>query len=97
MCTGLGTSQTAYTGAGLANLSFTAGTTTTSAPAALSNSNYSFNSNISTTSSVTYVASSTEGVISGYSRIWPTGTYWTVSSNATNTATCTIGVSVLSS
>lgn len=98
-CTGLGTSQTAYTGTGLAALTFTAATTSTSAPAVLSavNTNYIFNSTIATSTAVGFVASTTEGVLSGYSRVWPSASYLTFSTNATNTAQCLVGVHYLAS
>lgn len=96
-CTGVGTSKTAYTGTGLASLTFTAATTSTANPTSLTNTNYILNSSVATSSTVTFVATSTEGVIAGWSRIWPTGTYLTFSSNATNTAICTVGVHTIGS
>jgi hypothetical protein len=95
-CDTVGTSKTAYTGAGLANLIIRIATTTTNSPAIVSNTNYIGNyTAVATTSPVVYTASSTEGVITGYSRVWPSQTYLTFSSNATNTAQCTVGASYL--
>lgn len=94
-CTGFGTSNTAYTGTGLASLLIRMATTSTSAPANLTNTNYAANLTIATTTAVGYTASSTEGILTGYSRIWPTGTYLTIQPNATNTAACTVGVHYL--
>lgn len=92
-CESMGTSKTAYTGAGLANLIIRAATTTTEAPAVITNANYAANyATVATSTAVLLTASSTEGVINGYSRIWPAGTYLTFWSNATNTAQCTVGV-----
>lgn len=77
------------------------------------NSNYAMNITVPTSTNVsgananpgvaspqlgnTYSASSTEGILPYTSRIWPTGVGLTVSSNATNTASCTVGVNTISS
>lgn len=44
-----------------------------------------------------YSASSTEGVISQTSRVWPSGTYLTFVDSNTNTGICTVGVDYLGS
>lgn len=97
-CQGLGTSLTAYTGAGLTNLVFkmaTSSTNNVTNNVADINTNYSANMTVSTTTITTYQATSTDGVIQGTSKVWPNGTYLIASSNATNTASCAIGVSVM--
>lgn len=97
-CQGLGSSKTAYSGAGLATLNFKAATSSTNLVTGIVsdiNTNYLANTNISTSTVDSYNATTTEGVIAGTSRIWPNGTYLIVSANATNTAACAIGVSVM--
>ncbi len=96
-CSGTGTSQTAYTGTGLAALLFRAATTSTSAPAIVSNTNYAANMTIGTSTPNSYNATSTEGVLAGTSRVWPAGSYLTFFSNATNTAACIVGSHYLAS
>lgn len=98
MCQSVGTSQTAYTGTGLAALNFKAATSSTNTVTGIVsdiNTNYLANINIATSTVNSYNATTTEGVITGTSRIWPSNTYLIVSSNATNTASCAIGVSVM--
>jgi len=98
MCQTLGTSRTAYSGAGLAALVFTMSTSsanTVSGNAAQINTNYLANITVSTSTTNSYQSTSTEGVITGTSRIWPNATYLVISSNATNTASCAVGVSVM--
>lgn len=93
-CEGFGSSRTAYTGAGLANLIVRAATTSTPAPSIVSNTNYASNlTSVPTTTPWGLISTSTEGILTGYSRVWPSGTYLTFFSNATNTAQCTAGVS----
>jgi hypothetical protein len=98
VCGGVGTSQTAYTGAGLASLTLKAATTTTSAPAIVSNTNLVESIVISTSTSDFVMASSTSSGLVGTSAAslgslrWPTNTYLTFFTNATNTAICTVGV-----
>lgn len=100
-CSGLGTSLTAYTGAGLAALVFKVATSSTDTPNNLSNTNYVYNGTIATSSSSFYDASSTPGLTSAtvvnFNRRWPAGTYLTVSSNATNTASCILNARYLQS
>jgi hypothetical protein len=94
-CDTVGTSQTAYTGAGLAALTLKAATTTTAAPAIVSNTNLALNVSAVATSSVNvYVASSTEPAAT-MNRIWPAGSYLSFFTNATNTAQCITGVHYL--
>lgn len=105
-CESLGTSQTAYTGAGLASLQFKLATSSTANPVALTNTNLIGGGAFTIgTSSVQFVESSSTaaGLPSGAGGsnsmlvIWPSGTYLAFSSNATNTAACTIGVSYFGS
>ncbi len=98
MCQGLGTSLTAYTGTGLAGLTFsfaTSSTNTVTGNVAQINTNYSAVINVSTSTVNSYQATSTEGVITGTTRVWPSGTYMIASANATNTAACALGISVM--
>lgn len=92
-CDTVGTSKTAYSGAGLAALIIRAATTTTAAPTIVTNTNYAANyASVATSTAVLLTSSSTEGVLTGYSRVWPSQTYLSFFSNATNTAQCTAGV-----
>jgi len=96
-CTGIGTSYTQLTGAGLATLYVTAATTSTSIPATLgTNTNYVFTSanTFATSTGFAYLASTTPGELltNTSNRLWLAGSYLTFASNATNTATCVIGV-----
>lgn len=98
-CNVLGTSYVANTGSGLANLTFTAATTSTASPAALGNTALLLSSNVATTSAgaSTYVSSSTTPYPDNSSRLWKSGSYMTFFSNATNTAQCVAGVHYLGS
>lgn len=104
-CTGVGSSQTAYTGAGLANLTVKAATTSTSfssntptSNTAVPNSNLSLTTtNIATSSATTVVSSSSIQDITTSFMIIPAGAYLTFITNATNTATCTFGAEYLGS
>lgn len=98
MCQVVGTSKTAYTGAGLASLVVRTATSSTNAitlNVADVNTNYAAVDTIGTSTPDSYNATSTEGIITGTSRIWPNQTYLLISSNATNTAACAVGVSVM--
>lgn len=93
-CQSVGTSQTAYTGAGLASLTVFAATTSSSAPATNSNTNKVGGGNITIgTSTATYtIATSSAPTGTGaIYNVWATGTYLTFTVNATNTALCTFG------
>lgn len=95
-CSGIGTSKTAFTGTGLAALIFTAATTSASAPASISTTNAFLNTTIATSSTELFVASTTPGLTStAINRVWASGSYITFSTNATNTASCTIGVTYM--
>lgn len=93
-CEGIGTSQTAYTGTGLAALTFSVATSSTAAPASLSPTNYvAQNLTIATATIATSLASSTSATNNtGLAAVWHPGEYMTFLTNATNTATCTLGV-----
>lgn len=97
-CSNVGTSKTALTGAGLAALIFQMSTTSASGGSVAGNSNFVFNATIPTSTVDIQVASSSASVVvtaTGNAIRWATGTYLTISSNATNTATCVIGVPYL--
>jgi hypothetical protein len=98
-CEKLGTSQTAYTGTGLAALTFTIATSSTANPATNSNPNTLPVITVATTTGNFVISSSTAGTpgVTNVSNIWAAGSYLTVTANATNTATCSVGVSYTSS
>lgn len=100
-CTGVGTSQTAYTGAGLASVTLEAATTSTShtsdtptSNTAVSNTNLIVSTTLATSSAITTMASTTQSVggLAGVSQLLLGGSYVTFFTNATNTAICNIGV-----
>ncbi len=107
-CSGLGSSRVAFSGGGLASngLTFSAATTSTSAPNTVTNTNLTLNVSIATTTGFAFVSTSSPSVITTFvdgvptststqsviSRVWASGSYLTFWSNATNTATCTVGV-----
>lgn len=100
-CTGVGTSQTAYTGAGLASLTLKLATTSTShtsdtptSNTSVSNTNLAVSTTIATSSPITTIASTTQSVggAAGVSQLLLAGSYATFFTNATNTAVCNIGV-----
>lgn len=106
-CEGIGSSNTAYSGAGLASLKVQAATTSTSNPVSLVNTNLVGGAAfVIATSAVQYTLSSSTaaavgtGSATGNSsmvNIWPNQTYLTFTTNATNTAVCTFGVGVFQS
>lgn len=98
-CEGIGTSKTAYTGAGLAALTFNVATSSAAAPASLSPTNYvAQNLTIATATIATTLASSTSATNqTGLAGVWHPGEYMTFFTNATNTATCTFGVDYIGS
>lgn len=104
VCTGIGSSQAAYSGGGLLSngLVITAATTSTANPPTLSalNTNYILDTGnviTTTTPALFYSSTSTPGLIglNATNRIWAANSYLTFSSNATNTMSCTVGVSYL--
>lgn len=97
-CQGVGTSKTAYTGAGLASLTLTVGTSSTANPTSLNSWASVGTITIATATPVFFYASSTLATAtSSWATIWPTGSYMTFITNATNTAACTVGVRTLAS
>lgn len=99
-CEVVGTSQTAYTGAGLASLTLFAATTSTAAPATVSNTNKVGGGNLTIgTSTPNFTISSTTaaGGSNAVYNIWPAGSYLTFTTNATNTAVCTFGADYIAS
>lgn len=104
-CQSVGTSLTAVTGAGLISLQISAATTSTSAPAVVSNTNLVGGGvMVIATSTPQFVeASSTASTAvpntgrSTIANVWSAGSYMTFWSNATNTAACVVGVRYLAS
>ena len=101
-CEGVGTSKTAYTGAGLASLTVKVSTSSTAAPAAVSSTLINGATfTLSTSTPFFTLASSTVGTVgtgsSNWQLIWSAGSYLTFQTNATNTAQCTFGANYISS
>ncbi len=101
-CENVGTSQTAYTGAGLASLTLKVATSSTAAPATNANTNLVGGGSITLGTSTAQfgISTSTLGVANGSPAvyiIWAAGTYMTFTTNATNTAVCSFGVDYFSS
>ena len=98
-CSGMGTSLTPYTGAGLASLQLSVGTTSTSNPISFSSSFPLASNVVIGTSTSVYLLSSSTPVISTsqYSALWGVGVPMTFWFNATNTAVCTVGVNYIGS
>lgn len=94
-CQAVGTSRTAYSGAGLASLLVTAATSSTASPSTNSNTNSVGGGAITiATSTPNFAVSTSSATGAGSSaifNIWPAGSYLTFTTNATNTATCTFG------
>lgn len=95
-CENLGTSQTAYSGGGIASngLTVSVATSSTAAPATNGNANVVGGGTfaLSTTTGTYVVATST--ALGGNTKIygiWAAGSYLTFTVNATNTAVCTFG------
>lgn len=97
-CTGVTSSFTAITGAGLASLTLKAATTSTNAPAIVTNGNFVLNATISTSTAV-FALSSTTMLLAGdaTTTVWKTGSYLSLWTNATSSATCTVGVEYIGS
>jgi hypothetical protein len=98
-CEKVGSSNTAYTGTGLANLQLTIGTssapvTANFVPSIAVASNF----NISTSTPNFVLASSSPSIAtSSNGLIWNAGSVLVISFNATNTAQCTVGVGTIGS
>ncbi len=97
-CTGVGSSKTAFVGTGLATLTMLIGTSSTATPTPFSPAAEVGNITISTsTTDFLNASSTTQTATSTYPIEWPTGTYMTFVTNATNTAVCTVGTDYLGS
>lgn len=98
-CSGVGTSRTAYTGAGLANWQISIGTTSAAAPASFTSfAAVVLNFTLGTSTTGLLVASSTlQTATSSLAGLWPSNTNMTFFLNATNTAACTVGVDYVGS
>lgn len=101
-CESIGTSQTYLTGAGLSKLTLTVATSSTGSPIsnnANANTVGAGSTTISTSTPNFTIASSTtvNSQSSLVNNIWTAGSYMTFYLNATNTATCTLGVDAFSS
>lgn len=99
-CENVGTSKTAYTGAGLASLQLTVATSSSSAPATNGNTNSvgggAVTIGTSTTSYVVSTSTASVGTSNIYA-VWLAGSYLTFTTNATNTAVCTFGAEYIAS
>lgn len=99
-CQGVGSSNTAYVGGGLASLQLTVATSTTAAPATNSNTNsvgggavvISTSTAVFGISTSTIAGNSTSPGITKVYFVWASNSYLTFTTNATNTAACTFGV-----
>ena len=101
-CESVGTSQTAYTGTGLAALTLKVATSSTPAPATNGNTNTVGGATAITigTSTSNFAVSSSTISAAGTPQpfvVWAAGSYMTFTTNATNTAMCTFGVEAFSS
>lgn len=103
-CESVGTSKTAFTGAGLAALTLSFATSSVSAPNTNNNGNIIGSTALTVSTTTPYFTYSsttaTNGTTPGstlVSNIWSAGSYLTVTANATNTAQCTVGVNTISS
>lgn len=101
-CGNVGSSKTAYTGAGLAALTLSVATSSTAAPATNGNTNYVGGGSITigTSTAQFAISTSTIGASVGSNAayiMWKAGSYMTFTFNATNTAACTVGVEAFSS
>lgn len=93
-CEKVGTSQTAYTGTGLASLTITMATSSTAAPAINGNTNTLPVVTVATGTPQFTISSSTAATPGNglVGNIWAAGSFLTITANATNTALCTGGV-----
>ena len=100
-CTGVGTSKTAYTGAGLASVTLKVATTSSShtsdtptSNTTVSNTNLVVSTVLATSTAIRTIASTTQSVggKAGVSQLLRAGSYVTFFTDATNTAVCNIGV-----
>lgn len=93
-CENVGTSQTAGTGASLAQWKVAVGTTSSASPVAFNGYAPLTNGYVLSTTTVNLVVASTTTAVatSSMAAIWQTNTNMTFFYNATNTAVCTEGV-----
>lgn len=96
-CETLGTSLTAYTGAALASLTVTAATSSATTPAVKPSIRVGVITISTSTPPFTFASSSQLTATSSFGAVWSTGSYMTFDWNATNTATCTVGVRYIGS
>ena len=90
VCEGVGTSQTAYTGAGLAALTLSIGTSSIASPTVIPTNLVGPAITIATSTGQFVLASTSQST--SWNDIWPAGSYMTAWFNATNTAKCHVGV-----
>lgn len=94
-CEVVGASRTAYSGTGLASLTLSVATSSTSGPSSnAGNSNVVGGGTVVIGTSTAQYAVSTSTIGTGSPNIyavWASGSYLTFTTNATNTATCTFG------
>lgn len=96
-CETIGTSLTAYTGAGLASLTVSIATSSATTPAPKPSIRVGSIGIGTSTPPFTFASSSQLTATSSFGSIWTTGTYMTFDFNATNTATCTVGLRYIGS
>lgn len=97
-CNGIGTSLTAYTGAGLVSLTLTIGTSSTANANTIGATAKVLNAVVVPTSTIQYsFASSTSSGANAQATVWHANEYMNFQFNATNTAACTTGVDYISS
>jgi len=94
-CTGMGSSQTYLTGAGLASLKLQAATTSVANLGLQGSTNLAINQTVGT--STEFSNNSTTTINANVLAFWAPNTYLTFTFNATNTAACTTGVYYIAS
>lgn len=95
-CEGLGTSQAAYAGGGLASLTLVVSTSSTASPASTTPTIQVGNLTIATSTVNFLLASSTsQTATTSFAAIWSNNAYMTFQTNATNTGVCNVGVQYL--
>lgn len=97
-CEGLGTSLTAYTGAGLAALTLGVATSSSASPTQYKPTIQVGSITIATSvPPFLFASSSAITATTSYAAVWAAGSSMQFAFNATNTATCTVGVHYISS
>lgn len=97
VCTNIGTSRTAFTGAALASLTLTLATSSTGTGVVPIVNPILLNFTVPTTSPIFLMGSSTTDTASSSAIDWTAGSWLMWGFNATNTAVCTLGVQTLGS